>query len=83
MDWELFDGFERVEKAKQRLAEEETARAELESQRLDTILDVWSSYYAVFTFLRRVQFTQAALRFVAGKLRRLAGIFRRWSGNHP
>jgi len=62
VDWELFDGFERVEKAKQRLAEEETARAELESQRLDTILDVWSSYYAVFTSRRRVQFTQAALR---------------------
>jgi outer membrane protein len=61
VDWELFDGFERVEKVKQRLAEEETARAELEIQRLDTILDVWSSYYVVLTSLRRVQFAQAAL----------------------
>jgi outer membrane protein len=61
VDWELFDGFERVEKVKQRLAEEETARAELEIQRLDTILDVWSSYYAVLTSLRQVQFAQAAL----------------------
>ncbi len=57
----MFDGFERVEKVKQRLAEEETARAELEIQRLDTILDVWSSYYAVLTSLRQVQFAQAAL----------------------
>jgi outer membrane protein TolC len=57
----LFDGFERVEKVKRRLAEEEAARAELEIQRLDTILDVWSSYYAVITSRRRVQFAQAAL----------------------
>jgi outer membrane protein len=61
VDWDLFDGFERVEKVKQRLAEEEVARAALEIQRLDTILDVWSSYYAVLTSRRRVQFAQAAL----------------------
>jgi outer membrane protein len=61
VDWDLFDGFERVEKVKRRLAEEEAARAELEIQRLDTILDVWSSYYAVITSRRRVQFAQAAL----------------------
>ncbi len=59
--WDLFDGFERVEKVKKRLAEEEAARAELEIQRLDTILDVWSSYYTVLTSLRQVQFAQAAL----------------------
>jgi len=61
VDWDLFDGFDRVEKVKQRLAEEEAARAELEIQRLDTILDVWSSYYAVLTSRRRVQFAQATL----------------------
>jgi outer membrane protein TolC len=61
VDWGLFEGFDRVEKVKQRLAEEEAARAELEIQRLDTILDVWSSYYAVLTSRRRVQFAQAAL----------------------
>ena len=61
VDWELFDGFERVEKVKQRLAEEEKSRAELEIQRLDTILDVWSSYYAALTSFGRVQFAQAAL----------------------
>jgi outer membrane protein TolC len=61
VDWDLFDGFDRVEKVKQRLAEEEAARAELEIQRLDTILDVWSSYYAVLTSRRRVQFAEAAL----------------------
>jgi Outer membrane protein len=49
VDWDLFDGFERVQKVKKRLAEEEAARAELEIQRLDTILDVWSSYYTVLT----------------------------------
>jgi outer membrane protein len=61
VDWDLFDGFERVEKVKQRLADEEAARAELEIQRLDTILDVWSSYYTVLTSRRRIQFAQAAL----------------------
>jgi outer membrane protein len=61
VDWDLFDGFERVEKVKQRLAEEEAARAEFEIQRLDTILDVWSSYYAVLTSRRRIHFAQAAL----------------------
>jgi outer membrane protein TolC len=65
----LFDGFERVEKVKQRLAEKETARAELEIQRLDTILDLWSSYYAVLTSLRQVQFAQAALSSSQGKFR--------------
>jgi outer membrane protein TolC len=61
VDWDLFDGFERVEKVKRRLAEEEAARAEFEIQRLDTILDVWSSYYAVLTSRRQVQFAQAAM----------------------
>ena len=61
VDWDLFDGFERVQKVKKRLAEEEAARAELEIQRLDTILDVWSSYYTVLTSHRQVQFAQAAL----------------------
>jgi outer membrane protein TolC len=50
------------EESAERLAEQETVRAELEIQRLDTILDVWSSYYAVFTSRRRVQFAQAALK---------------------
>ena len=51
MDWDLFDGFDRVEKVKRRLAEEEAARAELEIQRLDTILDVWSSYVSLNQWL--------------------------------
>lgn len=44
LSWDLFDGFERVEKVKKKLAEESAARANAEATRLETTRDVWTSY---------------------------------------
>jgi outer membrane protein len=44
MSWDLFDGFQRVERVKKRQAEESEARANAESTRLQTTQDVWTSY---------------------------------------
>ncbi|MEO8825385.1 MAG: TolC family protein [Chthoniobacterales bacterium] len=61
VDWDLFDGFERVQRVKRRLAEEEGSRAEIEVERLNTILDVWTSYYDMTTAKRRVDFAISLL----------------------
>lgn len=44
LSWDLFDGFQRVEKVKQRQAEESQARANAESSRLQASQDVWIAY---------------------------------------
>ena len=44
LSWDLFDGFQRVEKVKQSQAEESQARANAESTRLQTTQDVWIAY---------------------------------------
>ncbi|MEO8206038.1 MAG: TolC family protein [Chthoniobacterales bacterium] len=61
VDWDLFDGFERVERVKRKTAEEQGARAEVEIERLDTILDVWTSYYNTATARRRVDYAESLL----------------------
>ncbi len=62
VDWQLFDGFERLAKVRQMRAEEQAARADLEIKRLDTILDVWTAYYEVQTALHRMDAAQALLK---------------------
>jgi outer membrane protein TolC len=44
LSWDLFDGFQRVEKVKQTQAQESQARANAESTRLQTTQDVWTAY---------------------------------------
>ena len=44
LSWDLFDGFQRVERVKQRQAEESQARANVTSSRLQTTQDVWIAY---------------------------------------
>ena len=44
LSWDLFDGFQRVEKVKQSQAEESQARANAESTKLQTTQDVWIAY---------------------------------------
>jgi len=44
LSWDLFDGFERVEKVKRRKAEESAARANAEVTQLETTRDVWTAY---------------------------------------
>ena len=44
LSWDLFDGFQRIEKVKERQAEESQARANVESTRLQATQDVWTAY---------------------------------------
>jgi outer membrane protein len=59
LSWDLFDGFHRVEKVKQRQAEESQARADVESTRLQTTQDVWTAYNDSLKARKRVSFADA------------------------
>jgi outer membrane protein TolC len=56
LSWDLFDGFERVERVKKRQAEESQARANAESTRLQTTQDVWSAYNDSLKARKRVAY---------------------------
>lgn len=60
--WDLFDGFERVERLRKRSAEEQAARENLTAARLDASRDVWTSYHDTLSAARRVD---SAESFVA------------------
>jgi len=57
--WDLFDGFERRGRLKQRAEEENQAREELEKERLDVTLDVWTASNEVQSAARRVDFAES------------------------
>ena len=61
MSWDLFDGFERVEKVKKRRAEEAVARADAESTRLETTRDVWTDYNNSLKARKRVEYATSLL----------------------
>ena len=69
--WDLFDGFERVEKVRKRRDEEIAAREELEGSRLATTRDVWTSYHDLLSASRRVDFAEG---FVASAQENLQAI---------
>ena len=56
--WDLFDGFERVERARKRCDVERAAREELEGSRLAATRDVWTSYHDTLSPARRVDFAE-------------------------
>ena len=56
MSWDLFDGFERVERVKKRQAEESEARSNAEATRLETTRDVWTSYNDSLKARKRVTY---------------------------
>jgi len=59
LSWDLFDGFERVERVKKRQAEESQARANAESTRLQTTQDVWSAYNDSLKARKRVAYADS------------------------
>lgn len=59
LSWDLFDGFERVERVKKRQAEESQARANAESTRLQTTQDVWSAYNDSLQARKRVAYADS------------------------
>ncbi|NDG70779.1 MAG: TolC family protein [Proteobacteria bacterium] len=56
--WDLFDGFERVERVRKRRDEERAAKEELEDSRLAATRDVWTSYHDTLSAARRVDFAE-------------------------
>ena len=61
LSWDLFDGFERVEKVKKRQAEESAARAEAEAMRLETTRDVWTAYQDSLKARKQVEYAASFL----------------------
>lgn len=57
--WDLFDGFERVERLRKRRDEERAAREEFEESRLAATRDVWTSYHDTLSAARRVDFAES------------------------
>ena len=57
--WDLFDGFERLERLRRKSAEMETAREELELARLDATRDVWSAYQQTLSAASRVEYSES------------------------
>jgi outer membrane protein TolC len=56
--WDIFDGFERVERVRKRRDEESAAKEELEGSRLAATQDVWTSYHDTLSAARRVDFAE-------------------------
>jgi len=56
MSWDLFDGFERVERVKKRQAQESEARSNAEATRLEATRDVWTSYNDSLKARKRVSY---------------------------
>jgi outer membrane protein TolC len=56
--WDLFDGFERVERVRKSRDEERAALEELENARLQATRDVWTSYHDTLSAARRVDFAE-------------------------
>ena len=57
--WDLFDGFERLERLRRKSAEMETAQEELELARLDATRDVWSAYQQTLSAASRVEYSES------------------------
>lgn len=57
--WDLFDGFERLERLRRKKAETETAREELELARLDATRDVWTAYHETLSAASRVEYSES------------------------
>jgi len=56
--WDLFDGFERIQKKRRRQDEEKAAREDLGQARLDATRDVWTSYQETLSAARRVDYAE-------------------------
>ena len=59
--WDLFTGFERINAIRETSAQSRAAHAELDSAELDTIGQVWRSYYEFQSALKKYQYAQALL----------------------
>lgn len=59
VEWDLFDGFGRVEKLRKKSEEEKAAKENLAAARLEASRDVWTSYHDTLSASRRVESAEA------------------------
>lgn len=56
--WDLFDGFDRLQKERRRKQEEKAAREDLQQARLKATRDVWTAYQDNLSAARRVDYAE-------------------------
>ena len=81
MSWDLFDGFQRVERVKKRQAEESEARANAETTRLDTTRDVWTAYNDSLRASKRVSFADSLVASAEENFKSVDSAFRNGLSN--
>jgi outer membrane protein len=81
MNWDLFDGFQRVERVKKRQAEESEARANAEATRLDTTRDVWTAYNDSLRANKRVSFADSLVASAEENFKSVESAFRNGLSN--
>jgi outer membrane protein len=59
--WDLFTGFKRLNDLRRAQADREVARADLESLQINTIAQVWRTYYEFESSLSKYQYAQSLL----------------------
>ena len=57
--WDLFDGFERLQKERRRKQEEKAAREDLDQARLNATRDIWTAYQENLAAARRVDYAES------------------------
>src|SRR5215472_16303646 len=62
LKWDLFTGFERLNSIKKAQAQRDASRAELRTQELDLVGQVWSGYFTFNTALRKYEYAVALLK---------------------
>lgn len=81
MSWDLFDGFQRVERVKKRQAEESEARANAEATRLDTTRDVWTAYNDSLKAAKRVGYADSLVVSAEENFRSVESAFKNGLSN--
>ena len=81
MSWDLFDGFQRVERVKKRQAEESEARANAEATKLDTTRDVWTAYNDSLRAGKRVAFADSLVASAEENFKSVDSAFRNGLSN--
>lgn len=59
--WDLFTGFDRLNSIRKAQADREASRAELRTQELDLVGEVWSAYFTFAAARRKYEFAQALI----------------------
>ena len=61
LKWDLFTGFDRLNSIRKAQAQREASRAELRTEELDLIGEVWSAYFTFTAALRKYEYAMALL----------------------